>query len=203
MYAKMPSGLMNVGATFQRAMDIAFTDEKDKFVVIYMDEITVYSRWDKDHIRHLERVFIKCRKYGISLNPRKSNFALEEGKLMGNIISKEGIRIDPYRVKGILKVEEPSSKKEIQSFIIQVNFLRRFIPSFAEILMDITYMLRKDHEIKWTVGAKKAFKDIKQAISEAPILISPDFEKDFLVFSYASEHTIAGVLLQNNDRGEE
>ena len=69
--------------------------------------------------------------------------------------------------------------------------------------MDITSMLRKDHEIKWTVGAKKAFKDIKQAISEAPILISPDFEKDFLVFSYASEHTIAGVLLQNNDRGEE
>ena len=127
-----------------------------------MDDITVYSRWDKDHIRNLEIVFIKCRKYGISLNPRKSNFALEEGKLLGHIISKEGIRIDPDRVKGILRVEEPRSKKEIQSFIGQVNFLRRFIPSFAEILMDITYMLRKDHEIKWTVGAKKAFKNIKR-----------------------------------------
>ena len=65
--------------------------------------------------------------------------------------------------------------------------------------MDITYMLRKDNEIKWTVGAKKAFKDIKQAISEAPVLISPDFEKDFLVFLYASEHTVAAVLLQKND----
>ena len=64
-------------------------------------------------------------------------------------------------------------------------------------------MLRKDHEIKWTVGAKKDFKGIKQAISEAPVLISPDFEKDFLVFSYASEHTIVVVLLQKNDRGEE
>ena len=98
-----------------------------------MDDITVYSKSKKDHIRHLERVFIKCRKYGISLNPRKSIFSLEEGKLLGHIISKEGIMIDPNRVNGILKVDEPRSKKEIYSFIGQVNFLRRFIPSFAEI----------------------------------------------------------------------
>ena len=111
MYANFPFRLMNVGATFQCAMDIAFAEEKEKFVVIYMDDIMVYSRWAKDHIRHLERVFIKCRRYGISLNPRKSNFALEEGKLFGHIISKEGIRIDPDMVKGILKVEEPRRKK--------------------------------------------------------------------------------------------
>ena len=81
-------------------------------MVIYMDSITVYSGCAKDHIRNFERVFIKCRKYGISLNTaRKSNFALEEGKLLGHIISKEGIRIDPNRVKGILRVEEPRSKK--------------------------------------------------------------------------------------------
>ena len=161
MYTKMPFGLMNAGATFQRAMDIAFADEREIFVVIYMDDITVYSWWAKDHIRHLEKVFIKCSRYGISLNPRKSNFALEEGKLLGHIISKEGIKIDPDRVKGILKVEEPRRKKEVQSFLGQVNFLRRFILSLAEILMDITDMLRKDCEIKWTVGAKKAFKGIK------------------------------------------
>ena len=142
-------------------MDIAFVEEKEWFVLVYMGNIAVYSRWAKDHVRNLEIFFIKCRKYGISLNPRKSNLALEEGKLLGHIISKKGIKIDPYMVKGILKVEEPSSKKEIQSFISQVNFLRRFIPSFAEILMDITYMQRKYHEIKWTMGAKKYFKDIK------------------------------------------
>ena len=195
-------GLMNARTTFQRAMDTAFADERDKFVVIYMDDITVYSRWDKDHIRHLEMVFIKYSKYGISLNPRKSNFALEEGKLLGHIISKEGIKIHPDKVKGILRVEEPRSKKEIQYFIGQVNFLRRFIPSFTEILMDITYMLRKDHGIKWMVESKKAFKNIKQAISEAPVLVSPDIEKDSLVFSYVLEHIMEAVLLQN-DQGEE
>ena len=134
-------------------MDIAFAEEKEKFVVIYMDDITLYSRRAKDHIRHLETVFIKCRRYGISLNPKKSNFTLEEGKLLGHIISKEWIRIDLDKVKGILKVEEPRSKKEVQSFLGQFNFLRRFIPSFTEILMDITDMLRKDHEIKWIVKA--------------------------------------------------
>ena len=106
-------------------------------------------------------------------------------------------------MSAILKVEERRSKKEVQSFIRQVNFLRRFIPSFAEILMNITYMLRKDHEIKWTVEAKKYFKYIKQAISGDPMLVSPEFEKDFLLFSYASEHTVAVVLLQKNDQGEE
>ena len=111
MYAKYPFGLMNAGETFQCAMDITFAEEKEKIVVIYMDNITVYSRWAKDHIRHLKRVFIKFRRYGISLNPRKSNFALEEGKFLGHIISKEEIRIDLDKVKGILKVEEPRSKK--------------------------------------------------------------------------------------------
>ena len=109
MYAKMNFGLMSAGATFQRAMDISFAEEKDKFVVVYMDDIIVYLRSDRDHIKNLEKVFLKCQRYGISLNPKKSNFALEEGKLLGNIISKDGINIDPERISTILKVEEPRS----------------------------------------------------------------------------------------------
>ena len=95
---------MNAGATFQCAMDIDFAEEKDKFVVVYMDDITVYLISDEDHIKHLEKFFLKCKKYGISLNPRKSNFALEKGKLLGHIISKDGIKIDPKRIKAIHKV---------------------------------------------------------------------------------------------------
>ena len=111
MYAKMPFGLMNAGATFQRAMDIAFAREIGKFVVIYMDDITVYSRSDREHIHHLEKKFMKHRKFGISLNPKKSNCVLEEGKLLGHIISKYGIKIDPNRFNVIFKVGEPKSKK--------------------------------------------------------------------------------------------
>ena len=81
--------------------------------------------------------------------------------------------------------------------------MRRLIPSFVEILMNITNMLKKDHEIKWTMEFKKSFKNIKKSISEAPVLVSPYFDKYFLVFSYASEHTVAVVLLHKNDQGEE
>jgi hypothetical protein len=101
MYAKMPFGLMNVGATFQRAMNIAFLEEKDRFVVIYLDTITVFSKIDRDHLQHLRKVFLKCRKFDIPLNPKKSNFAMEEGKLLGHIISEKGIRIDLDRVEAI------------------------------------------------------------------------------------------------------
>ena len=101
MYSKMPFGLMNAGATFQRAMDIAFSEEKDKFVVVYLDDITVFFKSDEKLLQHLERVFLKWMKFGIFLNPKKSHFALEEGKLLGNIISKDGIRIDLGRVEAI------------------------------------------------------------------------------------------------------
>jgi hypothetical protein len=130
-------------------MDIAFSNEKDKFIMIYLDDITMYSIFDKQHLEHMKRVFQKCRKFGISLNPNKSHFALEEGKILGHIISKEGIKIDPSRVEGILKIDTPSSKKEVQSFLGKVNFLRRFIPNLAETIKHITCMLRKGNDIKW------------------------------------------------------
>jgi hypothetical protein len=77
MYENMPFGLMNAGASFQRSMDIAFVGEKDNFFLIYLDDITVFSSSHEDHLQHLRKTFLKCRRYGISLNPKKSNFALK------------------------------------------------------------------------------------------------------------------------------
>ena len=87
-YAKIPFGLKNAGATFQRAMDFSFSNEKDVFLVVYLDDLRVFSKSDEEHMYHLKTVFQKCRKYGLSLNLRKSLFAMEEGKLLGHIISK-------------------------------------------------------------------------------------------------------------------
>ena len=89
-YRKMPFGLINVGATFQRAMDIAFRGLIQKSVVIYLDDITVFSKNRADHLTHLRRVFEHYRKYGISLNPKKSIFVVTEGKLLGFVVSKQG-----------------------------------------------------------------------------------------------------------------
>jgi hypothetical protein len=203
MYDKMPFGLMNAGATFQRAMDIAFVGERDKFVVIYLDDLTVFSKSDEDHIIHLKQTFEKCRRYGLSLNPKKSHFAMQEGKLLGHIVSRDGIRIDPKRVEAIETLAIPRNVKEIQSFLGKINFLRRFVPNFAEIVKLITDMLRKNNEVKWTTEAKASFAHIKKVISEAPVLASPDYLKEFFIFSFASEHTLAAVLLQKNEEGFE
>ena len=114
MYAKMPFGLMNIGATFQRAMDIAFIREKDKFLVIYLDGITFLLQSDKEHYDHFKKVFLKCRKFGLSLNPKKLLFSMKEGKLLGNIVLAEGVRIDSTRVESIQTLSLHISKKEIQ-----------------------------------------------------------------------------------------
>ena len=98
----MPFGLKSAGETFQRAMDIAFAKEIHNFLVIYLDDLTIFSKSNQHHLDHLRQVFIKWKNYGISLNPKKSLFGLEEGKILGHIISKDGIRIDLARIKAIL-----------------------------------------------------------------------------------------------------
>eukprot|EP00253_Pinus_taeda_P036204 PITA_36204 len=192
-YAKMPFGLKNAGATFHRAMDLAFSNEKDVFLVVYLDDLTVFSKSDEEHMHHLKTVFLKCRKYGLLLNPKKSLFTMEEGKLLGHIISKDGIRIDPTRVQAIQQIYLPRSKKEIQSFNGKMNFLRHFVPNLAEHLREMTNMLKKDSQVKWTEEAVKYFNFVKLALSSAPVLVSPDYTQDFILFSFASEHTIAAT----------
>ena len=98
-------------------------------------------------------------------------------------------------LKGILKISFPRSKKDVQYFIGKISFLRRFIPNFAETINHIKTMLRKDQEVKWIVEARTSFEKIKQALTEAPVLVRPDFSKYFLTFSFASQGTIAAVLL--------
>ena len=134
---------MNVGATFERAMDIAFSKYIGYFIIIYLDDITVFSKTDEEHLIHLRKVFEKCRKFGLSLNPKKTLFGLQEGKLLSHIISEEGIKIDPKRIDGILQISHPRSLKELQSFIGKINFLRRFIPNLAKLLKKLQTCLGK------------------------------------------------------------
>jgi hypothetical protein len=163
----------------------------------------MFSKSDEDHIIHLKQTFEKCRKYGLSLNPKKSHFAMQEGKLLGHIVSRDGIRIDPKRVEAIETLAIPRNVKEIQSFLGKIIFLRRFVPNFAEIVKLITDMLRKNNEVKWTTEAKASFAHIKNIIREALVLASPYYLKEFFIFSFALEHTLAAALLQKNEEGFE
>ena len=122
---------------------------------------------------------------------------------MVHIVSRDGIKIDPKRIEAIDTINILRNREEIQSFLGKLIFLRRFIPNFAEIVKLITYMLKKDNDVKWTNEATESFEHIKKVIGEAPVLASPNYLKEFLIFSFASEHTITVVLLQKNDEGFE
>lgn len=200
---RMPFGLTNAGATFQRAMDVAFVDFINKFLVKYQDDLTTYSAKEGQHCEHLEKVFVRALEYGISLNPKKCAFGVVEGKILGYIMSKDGVRIDPERVVVIDKISQPKNVKGIQSFFGQVNFLRRFITNFSETSIPISKMLKKGEKVEWNEEATRAFTNIKKAIKDAHVLRTPNYGKPKQIFSFASCHIVATVLLQKNAEGYE
>ena len=140
----MPFKLINVGETFKHAMDIAFGGLINKFVVVYLDDIIVYSKKQEDHVPYLKVIFERCQWYGISLNPKKSTFSIEEGTLLGFVISLYGITIDPKSIEAIKIIAPPHKKEAMQSLLGKINFARRFNSDFAEIVKPLQEMIKKD-----------------------------------------------------------
>ena len=113
-------------------------------MLVYLDDIIVYSRDVAEHFGHLRQVYIRYREYGVSLNPRKCVFATNKGKLLGHIVSKDGLTIDLERKKAILSLSLPSHKKGLQNFHGRINFVRRFIPSLAMMVNPLIPMIKKN-----------------------------------------------------------
>jgi hypothetical protein len=201
-YARIPFVLKNVGATFLRAMDHAFNVLIGKFMVDYRDDLTIHSKKRGDHIHHLRKVFDRRRLYGVSLNPNKCLFVVTQGKLLGHIVCKEGIYIYPEGVKDINEINPLSSKKGFQSFFSKINFVRRFIPDYASILKTINLLFKKYQRFEWTTYTQEAFNNTKRAITTTPFLISPNFQRDFIIYSFSTETIVAYVITQRNTKGE-
>jgi len=144
----MSFGLINAGETFQREMDVAFWGLIGRCMAVYLDDVTVYSKNREEHIQHLTQIFERCRKYRISLNPKKTIFSVEEGKLLVHIVSQAGILIYLERIKSIAQLPLPHNKKAMQSFFWKINFVRKFTPDFAEIIKPLQKMIRKDSKFK-------------------------------------------------------
>jgi len=195
----LPFRLINAGATFQWAMDIAFRGLLNKSVVVYVDDIRVYSKIEEEHIPHLKSIFERCRRYVIPLNPMKSKISMEEGTLLGFVISPEGIKIDSGRFEAIKAIILHHNKNAMQSFLGKINFVRRFISNFAKIIKPLQEMIKKDSNFKWTKERKEAFEKIKEAIAEA----SPNFDNEFILYTFPFDHSITVVLTQKNEDREE
>ena len=128
----------------------------------------------------MKAIFERCRRYEISLNPKKSIFAIEEGTLLRFLISPDGIKIYPGKIEAIKVITSPHKKKAMQSFMGKINFVRRFIFNFTEIVKPLQEMIKKDSNFKWTKERKESFDKIKEAIAEDSTLQSPNFDKEFI-----------------------
>jgi hypothetical protein len=129
-------------------------------------------------------------------------FVVTKGKLLGHVILERGISIDHECIEAISKIGFLASQKELKSFLGKINFVRKFITRFAEILRPLNDMLKKE-AIDWTTTARKAFEEINEAIMDAPILLSPDYTKPFYIYPFASKHTCIAILTQKIDDQDE
>jgi hypothetical protein len=191
----MPFGLSNAPSTFMRLMNHVFKPFMGKFVVVYFDDILVYSKSEEEHLEHLQHVFQTLQEQKLYVNLKKCRFFTNSLIFLGYVVSKEGIMMDPSKVEAIISWPIPKSIHDIRSFHGLASFYRRFINGFSTIIAPITECL-KGGTFKWTEEAQKSFELLKQKVTEAPILILPDFSKVFEVDCDASNLGIGGVLSQ-------
>jgi hypothetical protein len=201
-YWKLPFGLKNVGVTFQCTMSYAFHDIKH-IVQPYLDGLPTHSMRRVDHLIHLRVIFLCCRFYHIRLNPHKCIFYVESSRLLGFIVSCQGIRVDPLNVEVSLNLPPPYTLCQLQSLQEKANFLRRFIPNYVEITLGFTRLLKKGVDFIWYSIANKAFEALKLSLTRAPLLFPPNYSRDYFLYLAASDYTIAMVLIQEDDSHDE
>ncbi|XP_020101642.1 uncharacterized protein LOC109719402 [Ananas comosus] len=193
----MPFGLTNAPATFCTLMNKLFHPYLDRFVVVYLDDIVVYSNTLEEHIEHLRTVFQVLRENQLFVKKEKCIFAKEEVHFLGHWIGQGLIRMDQRKVRAICEWETPTTVSELRSFLGLVNYYRRFIAGYSARAAPLTDLLKKNHSWVWTSQCAEAFEDLKRAVTEDPVLRLPDCSRTFEVHTDASDFAIGGVLVQD------
>ncbi|KAK2414316.1 hypothetical protein QL285_036920 [Trifolium repens] len=201
----MPFGLKNAGATYQRAMNSMFHDFIDTFMQVYIDDIIIKSSSEDSHLVYLRQSFKRMREHGLKMNPLKCAFCVHAGDFLGFVVHKKGIEINQNKTKAILETKPPSTKKQLQSLLGKINFLRRFISNLSGKAQAFSPLLRlkKDDPFKWNQEHQKAFDDIKEYLIKPPVLMPPSRNKAMKLYIATSDKTIGSMLAQEDDNGIE
>ena len=192
----MPFGLTNAPATFQRIMDTVLTDYIDRFVVVYLDDICIYSESDEEHKRHLKLVCERLLEWNLKINAKKSHFNQASVKFLGHEIGPWGIRQDESKCEMIHKWKAPTSVPELRAFIGFASYYRRFVHKFAEYAATLVALLKKNTPYQWTEAHDEAFEGLKGALTSKQVLAAPDFDRPFIVTTDASGYAIGAALAQ-------
>jgi hypothetical protein len=192
----MSFGLTNAPTYFMYLMNSVFMTELDKFVVVFIDDILIYSNSEKEHTKHLRVVLQRLRDHKLYAKFSKCELWLKSVKFLGHTISHDGISVDPSKVQEVMDWKPPKSVHQIRSFLKLVGYYRRFIPDFSRIAKPMTESLKKGVKFVWSEACEKAYHTLRQHLTSAPVLVQQDNSKPFEVFCDASGTGLGCVLMQ-------
>ena len=170
----MPFGLTNVPAAFMDLMHRVFQSYLDQFVVVFVDDILIYSQLEWEHEYHLRIVLQLLRDHQLYAKFSKCEFWLTEVKFLGHVVSASGVSVDPEKVEVVMSWERPKSVFEIRSFLGLAGYYKIFIKDFSRIAAPMTWLTRKEVKFDWDDRCEEAFQELKMRLTSAPILIVPD-----------------------------
>src|SRR6187401_58385 len=196
-YTVMSFGLTNAQATFSRLMNSIFMEYLDKFVVVYLDDILIYSKNEEEHAEHLRLVLEKLREHRLYAKFSKCEFWLPEVTYLDHVISGKGITVNPERVQAVLDWTPPETVKQVRSFLGLASYCRRFVENFSKVAKPLTELLKKDKKFEWTPQCESSFLELKRRLTSAPVLVPPDFSKDFIIYCDASRQGLGCILMQD------
>ncbi|XP_065859834.1 uncharacterized protein [Euphorbia lathyris] len=192
----MPFGLTNAPSTFMRLMNHVLREFIGKFVVVYFDDILIYSKSEAEHIEHVKVVLDVLREQKLYANLSKCSFCMEKVVFLGFIVSAQGVSVDIEKVKAIQEWPTPNSVTEVRSFHGLASFYRRFVKNFSTIAAPLTEVIKKNVGFKWGKAQEDAFEMLKARLTSAPVLALPNFDKSFEIECDASGVGIGAVLMQ-------
>ncbi|CUA70042.1 Transposon Tf2-12 polyprotein [Rhizoctonia solani] len=195
-YRVMPFGLCNAPAVFQHFMNDVFRDILDVYVVVYLDDILIFSKSQEEHVKHVQEVLKRLRDNACYCNLEKCFFFKSEVEYLGVIASGEGVRANPDKITKAVDWATPQSVKGVQEFLGFINFYRRFIKDFNKLAVPLYRLINKNVPWTWGTAEEESFNALKKALMDSPILIQPDPSKEFFLECNASDFTTGAILNQ-------
>ncbi|GKA30206.1 reverse transcriptase domain-containing protein [Tanacetum coccineum] len=201
-YTKMPFGLKNAGATYQRLVDNAFEGQVGRNLEVYVDDLVIKSHTEDELVRDIVETFRALRKINMKLNPKKCTFGATEGMFLGYLIEPDGIKPCPEKTKAVIQLPSPRTMKEVQSLNGKLAGLNRFLSKSADKSLPLFKTLKKctkKGDFRWTTEAEEAFTQLKQHIAALPTLVAPRPGEELIMYLSATHGAISAVLLTDRD----
>src|SRR3954462_12565680 len=199
-YRRMPFGLCNAPATFQRCMQAIFSDFIEKTMEVFMDDFSVFGAYFDLCLKNLEVVLKRCVETNLVLNWEKCNFMVTEGIVLGHKVSSRGLEVDQAKVEVISKLPPPINVKGVRSFLGHAGFYRRFVKDFSKIAKPLSNLLNQGTCFNFDESCVKAFNDLKERLATAPVIVAPDWNNHFELMCDASDYAIGAVLGQRKGK---